>query len=577
MPDDEIKSLSGGIGAEDATSGPFGDDNDEDMATSEHSSKQALEFLMMLPLNSTASLAVSDDIKSSVPAMIRSALQDQLPGLLAEALQGCLPQLQKQVIKPINKKFNTYHVAESLHFVTLQKSLSKVLKSEMGTSVSEKVRSGMQDVRADLDSQIKHLGKYCSDVQAESLIPSEPTAETKGEQPPELVVADKTDENKQLAIHSSEEKKLDDIVAVSDDSDDDDLDKQPLSKRFKIVIELPTPIPLMLVVLEPIKQQTFHDFTNKLFETTSSSFSPTPPNPPREPTPPRDPSKGKGVSHEEEQGNILVPFQQEGGSNLELPKLKLFSTPELTLSREEFKAQLIEMERLEKLKAEQEKSERGIKKLFNPATLKAQAQKADPLPITKISYIVNKNKEPTMRITRDNDPLNLVVLQNFRLRSLGFSEWLEVHALASKKSGSSINQLLTSLRAKKRTEMIKQVFVTENVVADGCQRNITPPAGVEGKNGKVIREPEAGFFYYNGNFDLVYQRESEFHITSTVQLIRLQRRIVRDSPEADEIYQLMNLDFPSYLDGNHQLTVRDIVKEVEDYLKTYSSAEKDIS
>ncbi|GKC68039.1 hypothetical protein Tco_1100637 [Tanacetum coccineum] len=78
---------------------------------------------------------------------------------------------------------------------------------------------------------------------------------------------------------------------------------------------------------------------------------------------------------------------------------------ELTLSREEFKAQLIEMERLEKLKAEQEKSERGIKKLFNPATLKAQAQKwkdreakktksieeinqlisfrADPLPITR--------------------------------------------------------------------------------------------------------------------------------------------------------------------------------------------------
>ncbi|GJU23422.1 transposase, MuDR, plant, partial [Tanacetum coccineum] len=223
-------------------------------------------------------------------------------------------------------------------------------------------------------------------------------------------------------------------------------------------------------------------------------------------------------------------------TNPELPKLKLFSTPELTLSREEFKAQLIEMERLEKLKAEQEKSERGIKKLFNPATLKARAQKwkdhepkktksieeinqlisfrVDPLPITKISYIVNKNKEPTMRITRDNDPLNLVVLQNFRLRSLGFSEWPEV-------------------------------FVTENVVADGCKRNITPPVGVEGKNGKVIREPEAGFFYYNGNFDLVYQRESEFHITSTVQLIRLQRRIVRDSPEADEMYQLMNLEIES--------------------------------
>nr|GEW40946.1 hypothetical protein [Tanacetum cinerariifolium] len=390
--------------------------------------------------------SISDELKSSVPTLIKSTLEDLLPCMLAE------------------------------------KSLSKVLWSEMGTSVSEKVYSGMQDVRADLDSQIKHLGKYCSDVQGmqiqlsdiqsllesavivndttegektkqdteaildptqgekkktKSLIPSEPTVASKEEQPSEPVVADKPDEDKQLTIHNSGEKKLNDIITVSGDSDDDDLDKQPLSKKFKIMPDLLTPTPLMTVVLEPIKQQTYQDFTNKLFDTTSSSFSPTPP---REPTPHKDPSKGKRVANEEEQVNILILFQQEEGSNLELPKLKSFSTPELTLSPEEFKARLIEMQ----------------------------------------------------------------------------SEWLEIHYLASKISGQANNYNLQSRRGKfqwlvneskkfgispppelasfgltaeekkrKRSQMLEQVFVTGNMVADGCQRNITPPAGVQGKNGKL--------------------------------------------------------------------------------------------
>ncbi|GKF53077.1 hypothetical protein Tco_0159987 [Tanacetum coccineum] len=121
----------------------------------------------------------------------------------------------------------------------------------------------------------------------------------------------------------------------------------------------------------------------------------------------------------------------------------------------------------------------------------------------------------------------------------------------------------------------------------------------------VIKESVDGFFYLNGNFDLVFQRASEFHITSTVQLIRLHRRIVKDSLEAEEMYQLMNLEIESRVDVVRarekveknldvletsmtswmesiswylrRIQVRDIVKVVEDYLKTYSSAERDIS
>ncbi|GKE54636.1 hypothetical protein Tco_1489792, partial [Tanacetum coccineum] len=160
-------------------------------------------------------------------------------------------------------------------------------------------------------------------------------------------------------------------------------------------------------------------------------------------------------------------------------------------------------------------------------------------------------------------------------------------------------------KKRKRSQILEQVFVRENEVVDGSQRNITPPLGINGKSGMVIKEPMAGFLYLNGNFDLLFQRDSEFYITGTVQLIRLQRRIIKDSLEAEEMNQLMNLEIESRdnvvrvretveknLDGLEtsmtswmesiswylrRIQVRDIVKKVEDYLKTYSSAERDIN
>ncbi|GJX03220.1 hypothetical protein Tco_0189136 [Tanacetum coccineum] len=414
---------------------------------------------------------------------------------------------------------------------------------------------------------------------------------------------------------------------------------------------LPSPTPLCSFPLNHMmkhvpQQESVQEFTDKLFQTTSSSFSPAPL---KEPSPPRDPAKGKGVDMEEPV-NILVPFMDEGGSNPKMPSLKPFVNIEGVLTQEEFIEQLAEIKRLADLRAQEEESEKALKKLLNPATVKAQMLKwkeheekkaklvneyyqciqgrTDPLPITKISYIINSRKEPTMRITRGNDPLNLTVYPNFRLRMLGFSEWLEVHALASKMSSKSIDSLLQSLKSKfqwvlnqaknlglppppalasfgmtaedkkrKRMETLKEVFVKERIDVDGTQRNITPPSGVVGKEGMVIQEPEARFFYFNANFDLVFQRESEFHVTSTVQLIRLLNHINLDSPEAREMYKIMEIEIDSRDDVDkareivmkglseckasesniRRIRVKDIVKEVEDYLKTYSSAGMDIS
>ncbi|GJV73976.1 hypothetical protein Tco_1493971 [Tanacetum coccineum] len=148
--------------------------------------------------------------------------------------------------------------------------------------------------------------------------------------------------------------------------------------------------------------------------------------------------------------------------------------------------------------------------------------RSNDLPITKISYTIDVQKILTMRIIRDHDPLNLTVLNNFRLKMLGFSEWIEVHTLASKQKGKSYNALLQSLMAKfqwvvnqakkvglppplelatfgmsaedkkqKRIKFLKEMFVTEDIRMDKMNRNLTPPIGIIPIDRLVIAEPDS--------------------------------------------------------------------------------------
>ncbi|GKC08640.1 hypothetical protein Tco_1000250 [Tanacetum coccineum] len=54
-------------------------------------------------------------------------------------------------------------------------------------------------------------------------------------------------------------------------------------------------------------------------------------------------------------------------------------------------------------------------------------------------------------------------------------------------------------KKRKRTEILKEVFETENIIVDGMHRNLLPPPGIEGRQGLVIREPGSRIFFYNGN------------------------------------------------------------------------------
>ncbi|GJZ14697.1 hypothetical protein Tco_0550374 [Tanacetum coccineum] len=211
-----------------------------------------------------------------------------------------------------------------------------------------------------------------------------------------------------------------------------------------------------------------------------------------------------------------------------MPKLKPFITLEGTLSQEEFNNQIKELKRISDLKAQKDKSEQELKKMFNQATLKAQAKKwteheakkakileeynhqislrADPLSIIKISYVVNTNNEATMKITRGDSPLNLIVHPNFRLKSLGFTEWLEAKKLGLPPLLALATFGMTAEEKKrKRTEFLREAFMTENITVDGMHKNLIPPPRVVPVKGHVIKEPESGIFYMNRNTDIVFQ------------------------------------------------------------------------
>ncbi|GKE19651.1 hypothetical protein Tco_1427228, partial [Tanacetum coccineum] len=90
-------------------------------------------------------------------------------------------------------------------------------------------------------------------------------------------------------------------------------------------------------------------------------------------------------------------------------------------------------------------------------------------------------------------------------------------AITAKKHGLPIPLQLTAFelppvekKRKIRFEVMKEVFLKEDIIVDGMHRNLTPP-----------------------------RRQSEFHLATTAQLIRIQNAIKVDSMIAREIFDKM--------------------------------------
>nr|GFA74681.1 hypothetical protein [Tanacetum cinerariifolium] len=140
--------------------------------------------------------------------------------------------------------------------------------------------------------------------------------------------------------------------------------------------------------------------------------------------------------------------------------------------------------------------------MFNPATLMAQAHK----------WTEHEAKKAKI------SPILSPILSSLRAKF----QWVINHAkrLGIPPPPELANFGLTSEeKKKKRTKFIKEVFVTKNIKVDEIDRNLIPPPGIMPIQGVVINEPESGIFFINGNTDIDFQRESEFHLTSIVELI----------------------------------------------------------
>nr|GEW68539.1 hypothetical protein [Tanacetum cinerariifolium] len=149
------------------------------------------------------------EINSSLPTLITNALKEQLLDLLSTILKDCLPsiikdslqthipavsekfietqtQLNKKVIKQLNRKLNVAHVAQSNRFVILQKELSKVIRSEL-QDVKDLLESAVIiDETAEGEKKKKDENAIPASNQGEhqtakNITTPEPTPETQGE------------------------------------------------------------------------------------------------------------------------------------------------------------------------------------------------------------------------------------------------------------------------------------------------------------------------------------------------------------------------------------------------------------
>ncbi|GJS57349.1 hypothetical protein Tco_0652133 [Tanacetum coccineum] len=340
-------------------------------------------------LESCITKNVSKELKSYVPTLVSDALKETLPGLLADALKASFPSL-------------------------IQESVQNIVQQSIGEQTSAFQAQAHQTLEEQLDSLIyKPMNKQFyafNKLESQRFVYLEK----------ELSKCIKTKLSKSVRERTSKDTEVQKINvqgehSITQENTDTALVVHQLGKENS---EFPNPTPLRSIILEhllnPLEQKlSVEQFTNQLFGTTSSNFAPSPP---REPTPPRDPSKGKGVSTEEPMKE-LIPYI-EGGSDPNMLNMKPLVTP---------------------------KGEKRAKMLdeYN----KCIYEKADPLPITKMHYRVNSSHEATMRITRNHDPLNVMVYEKFKLKTLRFIEWLEVQTLASKTSSKSNDLLLQSLRA----------------------------------------------------------------------------------------------------------------------------------
>ncbi|GJX84908.1 hypothetical protein Tco_0335682 [Tanacetum coccineum] len=112
--------------------------------------------------------------------------------------------------------------------------------------------------------------------------------------------------------------------------------------------------------------------------------------------------------------------------------------------------------------------------------------------------------------------------------------------------------------------MIQQVFLTKEVVVYGMEKNLASPQGVTtGKHKQELKPPEPMLLFFNGNYDLGFQKVNKYRLATTVQLLGIHKLIDQDSDYENTIAA----KFMLMTESRHDLVeAREIVEEnLDDY------------
>ncbi|GJS31988.1 hypothetical protein Tco_0492608 [Tanacetum coccineum] len=389
--------------------------------------------------------------------IIKDSIKKTLPKFDKRVKKTLKAQVPEIVLKPLYKEFNA-----------LNKMKSTRIDGAFHSSSSQRYHGGQYLTAA--NKAATKGEKVSTQEQTDHVMKHEPTAEaqekqvnTQGEQSSEQAPPISTT----LVIQSSEE---------------------PPTKKLKFVLEdFPIPTLSPLNSIKPpviINNIPFDQYIANLFSLGPFDFSPT--------LPPKVADKGIGIAQEtskDDQMKQLLPILEQGGSapkisnliNLAPLEKVILPLKKLMLRWRKSKA---------KLAAYEVKREKMLKDDNHCISFID-----DPLPIIKIRYrVANSTKEATIRIPRNNQPLNYIIYDKFILKMLGFSEWLELFDVPSKnqelESQVLVAEKKTCTKRKRRAEVIHEVFFKDNGVVDGMHRNLVPPTGVVRSLGLVIDELE---------------------------------------------------------------------------------------
>ncbi|GJY11147.1 hypothetical protein Tco_0379332 [Tanacetum coccineum] len=269
--------------------------------------------------------ATADNILDEMADLKASADKQSDP---LETVETIMPDI---INKPLNKELNALNTLEIQRFENLQKELLSAIHKKVGKSVRKCILEEMDIVKDRLsyfgsmldkgDVNIRELVNLVKDMVSlldSALVFRKANAEGEKWEKTNLEpqITDPTQGDVQKEQPSGQEpKKSEQTPPIAEQVlpelttlvvhalEEKVSEEEPPSKRLKFLIPNPiisSPNPLKSILPQNI---TLEQFTDSLFHTTSSRYSPTPP---------RDENKGKGIATKENPMEDLIPLMDEG-------------------------------------------------------------------------------------------------------------------------------------------------------------------------------------------------------------------------------------------------------------------------